>query len=57
MDFEDIDIMGIVFSIIGFGVGVIVAKQMEAGVIMRVMSGLVSAVACYFIGGKIVNSD
>lgn len=56
MDFEDISMAGIIFGLVGFGVAVIVAKQMDATVMMRIISGLVTGIACYFVGGKIVDS-
>jgi len=56
MDLEDISIPGVLFAFIGFGIAVIVAKQMDAAVPMRLISGAVTALACYFVGGKIADS-
>lgn len=53
MDFDDINIAGVVFGVLGFGIGIIVSKGMGSGVVMRLIAGLVCAVACYLIGGKI----
>ena len=56
MDFDDVNIPGILFAIIAFGIGIIISKSMDSGVLMRVISGFVCAIAAYFIGGKIAES-
>jgi hypothetical protein len=55
MEFDDINIVGIVFGVIGFGIGIIVSKSMGSGVFMRLVAGFICAAACYLIGGKIVD--
>ena len=55
MDFDDINIVGVIFGLVGAGIGIIMAKQMGSGIVIRLLSGLVCAVACYFIGGKIAD--
>lgn len=55
MDFDDINIVGIVFALIGFGIGIIVSKSMGSGLTMRLVAGFVCAVACYFVGGKLAD--
>ena len=54
-ELEDISMAGIVFGLVGVGVGILVAKQMGSPVIIRILAGLVSGVACYFVGGKIAD--
>lgn len=55
MDFDDINLAGIVFAVIAFGIGVLVSKQMGSGVVMRLFAGIICAVAAYFVGGKIAD--
>ena len=55
IEFDDISIIGIIFGLIGAGIGVIVAKQTGSPVLIRLLSGLVCAVACYFVGSKIAD--
>lgn len=55
MDFDDINIFGIIFALIGAGIGIIVSKSMGGGVGLRLISALICAVACYFVGGKIAD--
>lgn len=55
MDFDDINIVGIVFALIGAGIGIIVSKGMGSGLAMRLIAALICAIACYFIGGKIAD--
>lgn len=56
MDFDDINIVGIVFAFIAFGIGIIVSQRMGSGLGMRVIAGFVCAVVAYFVGGKIADS-
>jgi len=55
LDFDDISIPGIVFGLVGAGIGIIVAKQAGATVFFRILSGIVCAISCYFIGGRIAS--
>lgn len=55
MDFDDVNIAGIVFAVIAFCIGVIVAQKMGNGLPMRLIAGLVCAGAGYFVGGKIAD--
>jgi hypothetical protein len=55
MDFDDINIVGIVFGVIGFGIGIIVSKSMGSGIVMRLLAGFVCMIACYFIGGRLAD--
>jgi hypothetical protein len=55
MDFDDVSIPGILFAIIAFGIGIIVSNSMGSGLIMRLIAGVVCAIAAYFIGGKIAD--
>lgn len=55
MDFEDISIAGIVFALVGAGVGIIVAKQTGSPVIFRILSGIVCGIVCYVLGSKILD--
>jgi hypothetical protein len=55
MDFDDINVVGVLFAVIGFGIGIIVSKSMESGLVMRIAAGFVCAIACYFIGGKLAD--
>ena len=54
LEIDDISPIGIILGLIGVGVGILVAKQMDSPVIIRVLSGLICGVVCYFIGGKIL---
>ena len=54
-EFDDISIPGIVFALIGAGVGIIVANQAGRTVIFRILSGIICATACYFVGSKIAD--
>lgn len=56
MDFEDISIPGIIFGVIGFGVAIIVSKQMGSELPLRIISGAVTGLVCYFVGGKLSES-
>lgn len=54
-DFDDMNIVGIIFGLVGAGIGILVAKQMGSGVLIRIMSGIICAIVCYFVGGKIAD--
>lgn len=56
IEFDDLNWAGIVFAVVAFGIGVIVSKQMGSGVVMRLVAGVVCAIAAYFVGGKIADS-
>ena len=53
VDFDDLSIAGLLFAVIGFIIGIIVANSMDGNILIKLASGAVSAIACYFIGGKI----
>ena len=55
MDFDDIDPVGILFAVIGLGIGVIIAQKMGNGVPARIIVGVLVGFACYFIGSKIAS--
>lgn len=55
-DLDDMNLAGIVFAIIGFGIGILVSKSMGSGVVMRIVAGIICAIAAYFVGGKIAES-
>jgi hypothetical protein len=55
MDFDDINVVGLIFALIGFGIGIIVANSMDSGLVIKLLSGVVSGVVTYFIGSKIAD--
>lgn len=55
LELDDISIVGIIFGLVGVGIGILIAKQMDSPLIIRLLSGLVSGAACYFVGGKIAD--
>lgn len=55
MDFDDLNVAGILFAVVAFGIGIIVSKSMGSGVFMRLVAGFICAIAGYFVGGKIAD--
>lgn len=53
MDFDDFNIVGVIFGLVGAGIGIIVSKQMGSSVTMRLIAAVICAGVCYFVGGKI----
>lgn len=51
--FDEINIAGIIFAVVAFGIGVIVSNSMGSSLPMRLIAGAVCAIAAYFVGGKI----
>jgi len=47
--------VGIIGALIGAGIGILVTKSMEGGLVLRLMSALVCAVVCFFIAQKITD--
>ena len=56
IDFDDLNVPGILFAIVGAFIGLIVAAKMGAGIFIKIATVLVTAIACYFVGGKISES-
>lgn len=56
IEFDDLNWAGIIFAVVAFGIGMIVSKSMNAGVLMRVISGVICAFVAYLVGGKIAES-
>lgn len=55
-DFDEINIAGIIFAVIAFGIGVIVSKSAGSTLMWRLMAGVVCGLVAYFVGSKIVES-
>jgi hypothetical protein len=55
MDFDDLSIPGLIFALVAFGIGIIVSNNMNSGIVMKLLAGLVCAVAGYIVGGKIAD--
>lgn len=55
MDFDDLNVAGLIFAVIAFGVGIIVSNSMGSNLFMRIVAGFVCAIAGYFVGGKIAD--
>ncbi len=54
--FDEINIPGVLFALIGGGISIIVTAKMGGGIFLKLTGFLIAAVACYFIGGKIAES-
>jgi uncharacterized membrane protein YfcA len=55
IDFDDINIVGVIFGLIGAGIGILVASRMDGGLFIKLLSALICAVVCYFVGSKITD--
>lgn len=55
MDFDEVSIPGLVFALIAFGVGIIVANSMGVSLFMRILAGIICAIVGYLVGGNIAD--
>ena len=56
MDLDDINPIGILLGMVGLIIAVIISKKMGSPVPMRIITGIVVGVVCYFVGGKITEA-
>ena len=52
-DSDSISLFGIIGAVLGFFIGIIIAKMMNNGVLARLLVGAGVALACYFVAAKI----
>lgn len=55
IDLDDLNIAGIVFAVVAFGIGIIVSKSMGSSLVMRIIAGLICAIVSYIVGSKIAD--
>lgn len=55
MDLDDFNIVGLLFGVIGGFIGLIISARMEGGAFIKIASFVITAVVCYFVGGKIAD--
>lgn len=55
MDLDDINIVGVLFAVVGAIIGIIIAKKMGNALVARLLVGAVVGIICYFVGSKIAS--
>jgi len=55
IDLDDLNLVGIIFGIIGGLIAVFIVDRMGSGLFWKLAGFLVSGIVCYFIGGKIAD--
>ena len=52
--FDEFSIVGLIFAVLGGLVSIFITKQMEGGLVLKLMGFAVTGVVCYFVGAKIL---
>lgn len=55
LDFEEISIVGILGALVGGMVSIWITKQMEGGLVLRIIGFFVTAIICYFVASKVAD--
>ena len=55
MDFDDLNIVGIILGLIGGGISLIMTSRMGGGLLIKILGFVITAIVCYFVGGKIAD--
>ena len=50
---DEFSIVGVIFGILGGLFSVIITNSMGGGLILKLMGFVITAIVCYFVGGKI----
>ena len=52
---QELNPVGVLMAIVGAIIGLILSGQMGAGIVMRIITVAITAIACYFIASNISN--
>lgn len=57
MDFDEINPAAVLFGVVGLFIGIFVSNSMgTAGVVGKILIGIICGVACYFLSNIITNN-